>query len=206
MIRDNELILYPLFSMPVATIDTDIDNKKVLSFLKKTKLGLTASGMGSHISFSNKVLNDKALIKEKKKLLKVISIYLKQVFNYNKQFKILNSWVTKISVNGESQNHIHRNSWMSGVYYPEHDNDFKISFKKENGVCSTYHVLEDNHNIYSAEEWTITPKENAVILFPSNLMHRVAKNLSSKNRYSLAFNINPIGTFYKNFDTEITYE
>ena len=56
MIRDNELILYPLFSMPVATIDTDIDNKKVLSFLKKTKLGLTASGMGSHISFSNKVL------------------------------------------------------------------------------------------------------------------------------------------------------
>ena len=45
-----------------------------------------------------------------------------------------------------------------------------------------------------------------MLLFPSNLMHRVAKNLSNKNRYSLAFNINPIGTFYKNSDTEITYE
>ena len=95
---------------------------------------------------------------------------------------------------------------MSGIYYPEHDNDFKISFKKENGVCSTYQVFEDNHNIYSAEEWTITPKKNTVLLFPSNLMHKAAKNLSNKNRYSLAFNINPIGTFFKKYDTEITYE
>ena len=200
------MILYPLFSMPVASIDVDIDSKKVLSYLKKTKLGLTNLGIYSHISFSNKILDDKILAKEKNKLLKAIATYLKQVFNYDKKFKILNSWMTKISVNGESQNHIHRNSWMSGVYYPEHDSGFKITFKKEPIVCSTYQVFENDHNIYSAEEWSITPKKNTVLLFPSNLMHKVAKNLSNKDRYSLAFNINPIGTFFKKHDTEITYE
>ena len=57
MIRDNELILYPLFSMPVATIDTDIDNKKVLSFLKKTKLN----------EFQiNEVMEQKAMTKKKR--------------------------------------------------------------------------------------------------------------------------------------------
>ena len=201
----DEFILYPLFSMPVASIDVDIDSKKVLSYLKKTKLGLTNLGIDSHISFSNKILDDKILAKEKNKLLKAIATYLKQVFNYDKKFKILNSWMTKISVNGESQNHIHRNSWMSGVYYPEHDSGFKITFKKEPIVCSTYQVFENDHNIYSAEEWSITPKKNTVLLFPSNLMHKVAKNLSNKDRYSLAFNINPIGTFFKKHDTEITY-
>ena len=94
---------------------------------------------------------------------------------------------------------------MSGVYYPEHDSGFKITFKKEPIVCSTYQVFENDHNIYSAEEWSITPKKNTVLLFPSNLMHKVAKNLSNKDRYSLAFNINPIGTFFKKHDTEITY-
>ena len=33
----------------------------------------------------------------------------------------------------------------------------------------------------------------------------ISKNLSNKDRYSLAFNINPIGTFFKKHDTEITY-
>ena len=142
-----ELILYPLFSMPVIAVDVNIDNKKILKFLKKTKLGIQPHGINSYMSHSVKILDDK--------------IYL---FNIS---------------------HI---------------------FKKEPMSCSTYDVFENNHNIYSCEEWTITPKENTVLLFPSNLMHRVAKNLSNKNRYSLAFNINPIGTFYKNCDTEITYE
>tara|TARA_R110000751_G_scaffold35531_2_gene87256 strand:- start:1477 stop:2094 length:618 start_codon:yes stop_codon:yes gene_type:complete len=201
-----ELILYPLFSMPVIAVDVNIDNKKILKFLKKTKLGIQPHGINSYMSHSVKILDDKIMVKEKNNLLKVISTSFKQVLNYKKQLKILNSWVTKTGVNGESQNHVHRNSWMSGVYYPEHDKNFQIIFKKEPMSCSTYDVFENNHNIYSCEEWTITPKENTVLLFPSNLMHRVAKNLSNKNRYSLAFNINPIGTFYKNCDTEITYE
>ncbi len=34
-----------------------------------------------------------------------------------------------------------------------------------------------------------------LILFPSNLMHRVNENKSHKNRYSLAFNLFCKGTF-----------
>ena len=142
-----DLILYPLFSMPVISVELDIDNKKILKFLKKTKLGKQPYGINSYMSRSVKILDNKLFVKEKNNLLKVISDSFKQVLNYKKQLKILNSWVTKTGVNGESQNHIHRNSWMSGVYYPEHDDGFQIIFKKELMSCSTYDVIESDHNI-----------------------------------------------------------
>jgi len=35
--------------------------------------------------------------------------------------------------------------------------------------------------------------DNTLILFPSNLRHKIDVNKSDKDRYSLAFNINPSG-------------
>jgi hypothetical protein len=39
----------------------------------------------------------------------------------------------------------------------------------------------------------IVNENNVLILFPSDLEHSIEKNLSEENRYSLAFNILPLG-------------
>ena len=54
-----DLILYPLFSMPVISVEVDIDNKKILKFLKKTKLGKQPYGINSYMSRSVKILDNK---------------------------------------------------------------------------------------------------------------------------------------------------
>jgi hypothetical protein len=50
-------------------------------------------------------------------------------------------------------------------------------------------------SIYNMREYTITPKRNQLILFFSNLRHKINDNNSQKDRYSLAFNLLPEGTF-----------
>ena len=64
---------------------------------------------------------------------------------------------------------------------------------------------DDYQSIYSCDELNLTPEKNSLIIFPSYVLHKISKNLSDKNRYSLAFNINPIGHFQKGSDIEVIY-
>ena len=36
-------------------------------------------------------------------------------------------------------------------------------------------------------------------------MHRIVKNNTKRDRYSIAFNVVPVGTFHKGGDSEVTY-
>ena len=50
-------------------------------------------------------------------------------------------------------------------------------------------------NIYNSQSWSISPKKNMIIFFPSYLYHQIEKHNSKIVRYSLAFNIMPNHTF-----------
>ena len=45
-----------------------------------------------------------------------------------------------------------------------------------------------NYNEYNSSTWTIEPKENQCVLFPSYLQHYVEPNLNKKERISISFN------------------
>jgi len=64
----------------------------------------------------------------------------------------------------------------------------------------------NDKNKYSNTEWIVKPSKGILLIFPSNLQHRINLNTSDKIRYSLAFNVVPVGTFNKGLDIEITYE
>ena len=103
-----------------------------------------------------------------------------------------NSWVTKTEPNGHGNEHSHSNSWLSGVYYPEDNNQSGIRFSYENTI---FNNVPKEFNIYNSHTWTLDSEKNLLIIFFSNLRHRILPNLSKQNRYSLAFNVMPKGDF-----------
>ena len=198
-----ESIIYPLFSMPLMALSLDIDNDKLLKHIKNITYRDNINSNKSFLSKSVKLLENKKLQKEKQIFLIAIQQYL-NVLGYKQKFKILNSWSTKVEKNYNSQVHVHTNTWLSGVYYTQ-DNS-SIEFIK-NWANSSFFNLEFNNstNIYSSTKWDLKVKKNTLLIFPSELQHKIKKNLLKENRYSIAFNILPIGSFNKGQDNEITY-
>ena len=47
----------------------------------------------------------------------------------------------------------------------------------------------NNYNSSNANTFKYTPRENMLILFPSNIEHAVERNKSKHDRISIAFNI-----------------
>ena len=202
--RKKEAIVYPLFSMPLMATSLDIDNDKILKHIKNITYRNNIHSDKCYLSTSVKILENKKLKKEKEIFLKAIKEYLK-LLGYTREFKILNSWSTKVKQNYQSQPHVHTNTWISGVYYTQ-DNSF-IRFIK-NWANSSFFNLEFNNstNIYSATKWDLKVKKNTLLIFPSELQHKIQKNTLKYDRYSIAFNVLPIGSFNKGQDNEITYK
>jgi len=197
--------VYPLFAAPVMKINMNIDEKKMLRYIKKEKYRITRTAKGCYQSVSNKILENKEMKKEKLIFIDYIKHYLKHIFHYSGKFKISNSWLTKTLSQCESQFHMHKNNWMSACYYPEEHKEFKISFFRGNAGSLIEVDYDDYQSIYSCDEFNLTPEKSSLIIFPSYVLHKISKNLSDKNRYSLAFNINPIGHFKKGSDIEVIY-
>ncbi len=138
----------------------------------------------------NVIKKYKTLNKEIDKALKLV---LGKILQYkNTQYRMCNSWVTKTEPDGYGNEHAHSNSWLSGVYYPEDNNQSGIRFSYDNTIFNT---VPKKFNIYNSHTWTLDAEKNLLIIFFSSLRHRILPNLSKQNRYSLAFNVMPKGDF-----------
>ena len=111
---------------------------------------------------------------------------------YHCDVQITTSWFTATLSGGSADEHAHCNSWFSAVvYFDEYDKDTSpIQFvNPPQGV----YVSPSQDNDYNATDEVIVPEKGTILLFPSNVRHRVLKNYSQYERYSLAFNVLPKG-------------
>tara|TARA_R100001443_G_scaffold108541_1_gene119038 strand:- start:342 stop:932 length:591 start_codon:yes stop_codon:yes gene_type:complete len=111
----------------------------------------------------------------------------------NVNYRIYNSWLTKAKPESFSDSHNHSNSWLSGVYYPKGNAGFNIKFFNDN--ISQFYTPPTEYNIFNSGEWTINIEDNFLIIFFSQLRHKMMQNKSNIDRYSLAFNVVPKGKF-----------
>ena len=201
--QEREAIIYPLFSKPVMALRVDLNNNKILNYIKNIKYRPTQYADGVSLSISNHILDTNKLKKEKDTFFKSIKPYLRAI-GYDRKYEIHTSWCSRTKPGSLSQPHMHQNTWLSAVYYPTSHTGFSISFLKSN---LNHYKLEynDKNNIYSAEEYNFQPSTNTLLIFPSELLHRINRNTTKDTRYSLAFSINPIGLFQKGSDVEINY-
>lgn len=123
---------------------------------------------------------------------KQINNLLQKKLHYNNSFVISTSWITKTKPNQKSEIHNHDNCFFSGILYLQTElNCGKIEFLNMDN--KRFDLQRKEYNIFNSNSWTIEPKNNMLILFPSELYHRVLKNNSNITRISLAFNIMPKG-------------
>jgi|TARA_R100000322_G_C5410452_1_gene183732 uncharacterized protein (TIGR02466 family) len=140
------------------------------------------------------ILNHKTYKELTKEIKKALDFTIKDILMLeNIDYEIYSSWLTKTEPNAYSQSHNHSNAWISGIYYPKYDPGFTIKFFNDN--ISQFFSIPKSYNIYNCRDWTITPEDNDLILFFSQLRHKIMRNESTNDRYSLAFNTIPKGPF-----------
>lgn len=136
---------------------------------------------------------------------------LKKVFLFTEKylkikdidFYFTNSWIVQHQPNDWGQPHHHKNSLLSGVYYLDaEENCGDITFIKGYNEQEIFPLAitpeYSEYNYINSTEMNFKVETGKLFIFPSNLMHKIKKNKTNKNRYSLAFNLFCKGTFGKN--------
>lgn len=198
--------IFPLFPQTVSISHlTEVDSKKTMNILKKLEWMKTDFSKQFPMKGQNYVTCSFNILSNFKGLEEMfnehVSLYIKNVLKYETQFKIFTCWATKTEPESYSRLHNHSNSWLSGVYYPEGDKDFKISFMDSKTEWFMDRPIE--YNTYNESSKEFTANKNMLIIFPSYLRHQILPNKSKKDRYSIAFNIMPVGQINYPGDSQI---
>ena len=116
----------------------------------------------------------------------------------NTEVAMTTSWSTRTTIGHESQWHSHKNSWYSGVLYLETlVNGADIEFENPVMNLQSWSLPPTEWLSFNCESHRITPEKNLLIFFPSYLRHRITLHQTAQPRYSVAFNMIPVGTFGK---------
>jgi len=198
----------PLFSEPLSMFTLKSDNLEVIKELKKLKF-IPRSSDYTHAHDRNNYGSESFDVFNKGPNLKCLEAgihsacqtHIKEVLEYKADFQITNAWATKVEPKGYAARHYHSNHWLSGVYYPVGDPDFKIRIHASHKP--TWHAEIEHYNVFNSMSWTCTAKDNLLIIFNSLLDHEILENTSKHTRYSIAFNLLPKGTIGKG-DAQIT--
>ena len=187
-----------LFPTPVWTIQLDNHkniNEKMYEFIKsnqkKDNIGINKSNVkGWHSKDFD--LNEKI----PQNFISFILPAIEQVMvdmNWDKQkqiAKINNMWAIINTGGSANLRHQHGNSTISGAYYvraPRDSGDIVFYDPRPAPVYSHPNVVHPN--MLNAQVNGITPKEGALVLFPSYLDHSVNENESNEERIVISFNI-----------------
>jgi len=187
-----------LFPTPIWTFSLDNYNKineEMYSFIKaeqiKDQKGINKSNVkGWHSKDFNLKQN------EPQSFISFISPSIEQVMtdmNWEKEkqtIKISNMWAIINKGGSTNLRHQHGNSTISGAYYvraPENCGEIVFYDPRPAPVYSYPKAI--NSNLLNAQVNGISPKEGALVLFPSYVDHSVNENKSNEERIVISFNI-----------------
>ncbi len=186
------------FPSPVWTFQINnykMINEEMYKFIKnsqmKDQVGINKSNIkGWHSKDFD--LNDNA----PQNFISFILSHIEQVMvdmNWDKQkqtAKINNMWAIINTGGSANLRHQHGNSTISGAYYvraPENCGDIIFYDPRPAPVYSYPNAISPN--TLNAQVNGISPKEGALVLFPSYLDHSVNENKSASERIVISFNI-----------------
>ena len=86
------------------------------------------------------------------------------------------------------------NSIFSGIYYldvSEHSGDLVIEKGQlfPNCFMPTLSPDVDFFNKYTQQNWRLKPENGMLVVFPSQVIHNVEKNMTDNERYAVAFDV-----------------
>tara|TARA_B100000963_G_C22606001_1_gene662527 strand:- start:843 stop:1445 length:603 start_codon:yes stop_codon:yes gene_type:complete len=193
MIKPNLFFPTPVWALQIENYKSV--NEEMYTYIKnqqeKDQIGINKSNIkGWHSKDFN--LNDK----EPQNFASFVISYVEQVMldmNWDKikqSVKINNMWAIVNTGGSANLRHQHGNSTISGAYYvraPESCGDIIFYDPRPAPVYS--HPNATSPNSLNAQVNGISPREGALVLFPSYLDHSVNENLSNDERIVISFNI-----------------
>ncbi len=181
--------VHPLFVEPYfrANIAGSITPGQI-AFIKNLKM---VNNMENLISENLYIFEEPELKSVKDAVQEVLDIYARDVMCIPQKLYVTQSWSLICNPNVGMHGHSHSNSVLSGsLYYCDlpsppasmvftrHVSYQQIDLPPEPG----------KRNIYNSPLNRVTPKQDDVFLFSSQLTHMVEPNASDQPRHSIAFN------------------
>ena len=182
-----------LFSTPVFQSSEKYKfNKSELKFIHKQKENVAINQNGNSYSKNNYVLDSPELKNLKKFCNKNLFMFFYDRFKVKKDIEIYitQSWINFNHKDTSHHLHKHVNSIISSVLFIKGETCPIIFYNSERNLFG---------NLLSYDDFTAPNEDNTsqvyfnnqngqLFLFPSTLMHSVAKNKSDVERISLSFN------------------
>lgn len=191
----------PIFSKPifVTNLNLSSDENSVINdvAIRETYL---KSGVGQKQVATSKsssggenmrILEVDSLSFLKEKIMSAFNYYKNEILEFRKtDFDFTSSWITKTEENQSSNFHVHSHAMYAGVYYHQvTENTSDLSFENYNNP--NWLIIPENYNLYNSRQISISPKKNDVVIFPSDVYHRIEQSNTKDLRYSIAFNLVP---------------
>tara|TARA_E500000318_G_scaffold20672_1_gene21210 strand:- start:893 stop:1543 length:651 start_codon:yes stop_codon:yes gene_type:complete len=187
-----------IFPTPVYLSQLEILNENELNFVKENEKKVNLNNDGkNYISDDTFVLDNLELKNLRQKINLRIEDYFKKIICTNDLIEpyITQSWLNFNYKNTSHEQHIHRNSIISGVYYVQcHDDN--ITFLRPRKETFEFGDIF-NYNHFNSNSLSLRVKQGLLIIFPSNLIHKVDLNDTDRTRISLPFNVFVSGTVGK---------
>ena len=192
--------LMQLFPTPVLICPYPVDYTKELEWIRnaecrKENSGGDAGGQKIHYNRQSEdtfVLDRPELSNIRAFIEAKLHEFVTKIYASTDKLVITQSWLNK-SKKGESHHeHVHPNSMISGVWYPQiHEQMPPIQFRSRGQRDVS--LQTEQYNTFNSATFMLPMKRGELILFPSNLTHSVPTNVGEEERISLSFNTWPKG-------------
>jgi hypothetical protein len=189
--------IFPLFSIPLLQLHAtdyvndviDLNNIPYEEFYNNRSQQYTMNSLDQNILLDERFKNIKDIIDAG--VAEYVYGQLKIPPTIN--LKLVCSWMLLGFPGCITSTHMHTNSMFSGVFYiKSEENCGNIVFTPYQSQMTyttpTVRPYPTEYNIFNSLTWTVTPKTNDLLVFPSHLQHEVTENVSDTVRCAIAFN------------------
>ena len=166
-----------------------------MDIYKNTDFVTTKPDVKNEVSMSSSldVLSNIEFLKDK--ILDVFETYKNNFLKLNNtNFKITTSWFTQSKETQTNSFHKHSNNDFSIVYYFGNLNNVKITFEDFNPGHNRELVPTEEFD-YNVVSKTFEMKNNDLIIFPSEVYHKIESFKGYDIRKSLALNLTAVNEF-----------
>tara|TARA_Y100001951_G_C11282755_1_gene266534 strand:+ start:444 stop:1058 length:615 start_codon:yes stop_codon:yes gene_type:complete len=183
-----EPIIRNIFPVPIYV--SEMERK----FSKKENMYFFEGKKDLLINYGNKNTKNRDVLntRDLKDLKIILENHLKKYFtdilrvkNTSKPY-ITQSWINYTDKGEFHHEHVHPNSYLSGVLYINTTDKDRITFHKRGYEQIQLGVEE--YNTFNSTTWRIPVKQGMIIMFPSSLKHSVDRVTEKDTRISLSFN------------------
>ena len=182
------LKLFPKAAMHM-TMERNFTREE-LSFIMDEKNNLLKN-MGNNSSEDMDILRHEPMIDLRKFIQKSLDMYFLHVYQpitpKNARLTLTQSWLNFTKPGEHHHVHTHPNSIISGCLYVSAEKG-KDMITFENRDIPQFQIETDKINEFNSNEISVPVQTRDIVLFPSNMLHKVPETMSSDVRISIAFN------------------